>query len=188
MKGVVGLVCSGMGCSRRVIGLTVAAALCAVAALTAFAWPSSAAADFSKVVKPTFVGFPKGDEVYAVEDSGSCAGFKPGLKQTITDEKRQVGVHLGVFEIKNSGKCFGKASEAKVTVYDDHSAVMNLKLASYHRLHWNWVGSNNGVTYAYTDSKGVVQRDFTCPWKNILLSTFSNIEPTITLVRTYRPF
>jgi hypothetical protein len=182
-----GLVRNGIGCSRRVLGSTVAAALCTVA-LMASAWPASAAADFSKVLKPTFVGFPKYDQVYAVEESGACAGFKPGLKQTISDEKRQVGVHLGVFEIKNSGKCFGKPSEAEVMVYDDHSAVMKLKLFSYHRLHWNWVGSNNGLTYDYTDSKGTVKRDFMCPWKNILASTFSDLEPVITLVRTYRPF
>ena len=177
-----------MGCSRRVFGSTVVAALCTVAALTAFAWPATAAADFSKVLKPTFVGFPTNDQVHAVEESGACAGFKPGLKQTISDEKRQVGVHLGVFEIKNSGKCFGKPSEAEVMVYDDHSAVMKLKLFSYHRLHWNWFGSNNGVTYEYTDRKGTVKRDFLCPWQNRLLSTYSDLEPTITLVRTYRPF
>ena len=182
------MVRTGMGCSRRVIGLTAVAALCSVATLAAFVWPPSAAADFSKVLKPTFVGFPKYDQVYAEEESGACAGFKPGLKQTITDDKRQVGVHLGVFEVKNSGKCFGRSSEAKVTVYDDHSAVMKLKLFSYHRLLWNWFGSNKDVTYEYTDSKGTVKRDFVCPWQNRLISTSSDIEPTITLLRTYRPF
>ena len=177
-----------MGCSRRVIGRSAVASLGTVAALTAIVWPSSAAADVSKVVKPTFVGFPVGDQVYAAEDSGRCAGFEPGVKQTITDTKRQAGVHLGVFEIKNSGKCFGRPSEAKVTVYDDQSAVMKLALISAHPLHWDWVGSNKGETYAYTDSKGTVLRDFVCPYRGHAFSVFSKLEPTITLVRTYRPF